>query len=52
MTYRDWMAWSPTLGWELKAEMCQEFFIDPAKIRKRYLMNLVYGPALTKEMKK
>ena len=52
MTYRDWILQPPTLGWELKAEMCQSFFDEPVKMRKRYLMNYAYGQRLMREMKK
>ena len=50
MTYRDWMAWPPALGWELKVELYEGFFKIGQSTDVGIPASIVYGPALTREV--
>ena len=50
--YRDWMAWPPALGWEINTPQLDKAWFDIPILNGRYIMNVVYGPALTRMVKR
>lgn len=50
--YKDWMAWPPALGWEINTPQLDKAWFDIPTLNVKYIMNLVYGPALTRMVKK
>lgn len=55
MTYRNWMAWSPALGWEsntdrITVKLCKKFFEEVPRTEGCVPAPILYGPMLMRGM--
>lgn len=49
--YKEWMAWSPALGWENVYILGKDYFNIQKDTKGTMVANLIYGPVLSEMMK-